>query len=81
MQVPDIRGGGRVAMNMTPAAKQPKKAKKEKKEKKVKEPEPVTASTVDSGASHTHDKGYNKWAKFDIVSHLRCVTSFRPTEY
>lgn len=32
-----------------------------------------TAATGASAAGHTHDKGYNKWAKFDIDAAIRSV--------
>ena len=47
-------------------------------EKAVAEKRP-TAATV-SAARHTHDKGYDKWAKFDVDAALRSVDGEDPAE-
>jgi tetratricopeptide (TPR) repeat protein len=73
---PAVRGGGTVSLKMSkPAAAPAKKEKKEKKEKKKKEKKgPVAGGFLNKGkeettaAKHTHDKGYDKWAKFDVAA-------------
>ena len=70
-----MRSGGTISIKTTSTgtAAAPPKPKKKKVKKVTKKKKAVEGGFLNKGttaAKHTHDKGYDKWAKFDVVSHL-----------